>query len=175
MTHELAMRIIEETLRRFGRAKPPWNEYVSVARELFPDDMAKLGQSFERQGMIKWIKDAARRVVNTGEDDPNAPTVQLSLLPGRPAPRILNLGSDMEPDMRRFVDSIAEDIRFSIEKRKRKMGQIGGRVEDLQLKLEWLLEHQLNSSETVGEVCTRLSGGIGPAPGADGPEVRPQP
>lgn len=170
MTSEIIRRIIETTLDRLGR-EAAYDDYIHTAHELFPEEMAKLASGFTRQGFIKWLKDGMRQAANVDEADPQAPMVQLDLLPGFPAPAYLNIGSDTEPRLLRFADSRAEDIRLAIEKRNRKRAQIGARIEDLEQKLEWLLENQRDKAETVGQVCARLSGRNEPPPAEprDGP------
>lgn len=59
MTSEIIRRIIEETLARFGR-DAIYDDYISIAHELFPDEMRSLANGFERQGFIKWLKQGLR-------------------------------------------------------------------------------------------------------------------
>lgn len=160
MTSEIIRRIIEETLARFGR-DAIYDDYISIAHELFPDEMRSLANGFERQGFIKWLKQGLRQAANVGEDDPDAPFVQLDLMPGLPAPAYLNIGSARAPHLMRFIDALPGDLRTSIDRRIQKASQIGARVEDLQQKLKWLIANQVQLTETVGQVCDRLGGRTG--------------
>jgi hypothetical protein len=156
--NEIVRQIIDTTLARYAPASPSYDSYIEVAHELFPDQMSALASGFSRQGFIKWFKDCMRNAANVDESDPCAPTVQLDLMPGLPAPAYLNLSTDSMPRLLRFGDAIGADLRVSIQKRKTKSAQITARAEDLQQKLEWLLANQRSPTETVGEVCARLSG-----------------
>jgi hypothetical protein len=155
MPIELLQQIIERTLLEYGKTAS-YNDYQTVAWRMFPNEMQALAQSFTRQGFIKWLKDGMRRVENLDESDPDAPEVQLDLLPGLAAPSYLNIGSDVEPQLMRFVDATEPEIVTSIEKRRRVVRRISTRVEDLELKLEWLRAYRKSEADSFGVVCNRL-------------------
>lgn len=150
----IAERIIDEALARLGR-NAVWDDYLEIARELFPDDMRLMDESFSRNGFIKWMRDHMRRVINIDESNPHAPTVQLDL-PGLAAPAYLNVGSNNTPQLVRFVDVTVDDISVAIAHRARVIGAVSARNEDLMQKREWLKKNRLHDAETFGEVCARL-------------------
>lgn len=160
MPIELIDQIIAKTLEQFGK-KAAYNDYQSVAWQMFPKEMQALAQSFQRQGFVKWLKDGMRRAANIDESDPDAPEVQLDLIPGLSAPAYLNIGSDVEPQLIRFVDAGEQELVASIEKRRKVARRISTRVEDLELKLEWLRTYRESETDCFGIVCERIraSGG----------------
>ena len=162
MTSEMIRRIIDGTLNQLGR-DASYDDYINTAHALFPEEMDALGKSFERQGFIKWLKDGMRQVANVGEEDKNAPSIQMKLLPGLPAPAYINIGSEDEPKLIKFTDCSADDLRLAIDKRRIKAAQISKRVEDLQQKLQWLTANRETELETIGHACQRLGGSVTPA------------
>lgn len=155
MPIELVRRIIAETLSRFGRSAS-YDDYRVVAKKLFPYELDAMATNFERQGFVKWIKDGMRQIVNVDESDPDAPTVQLDLLPGISAPAYLNIGSMVAPKLIEFADATVQDLRTVIATRITVNKRISARIEDLQLKLEWLRSNA-EENETVRAVCSRLA------------------
>lgn len=150
----VAARIIDEALARLGR-NAVWDDYLAIGRELFPDEMRLLGESFSRNGFIKWMRDHMRRAVNIDESNPYAPTVQMDL-PGLAAPAYLNVGSNNTPQLVRFADVTVDDISVAIAHRARVIGAVSARNEDLMQKREWLKKNRTHDAETFGEVCARL-------------------
>lgn len=153
MPTDIIFAVIQEAHERFG--DPSYDQYREVAFELFPKEMEALANSFSRQGFVKWLRDGMRRVVNVDEQDLDAPQVQLDLLPGMSAPAFLNLGTDAAPKLRRFVDCTADDLDVAIETRRRVYARVGARIEDLQIKREWLVAYRHDARDTVGEVIER--------------------
>jgi len=150
----VAARIIDEALGRLGR-NAMWDDYLQIGRELFPEEMRLMGESFSRNGFIKWMRDHMRRAINIDESNPYAPTVQLDL-PGLAAPAYLNVGSNNTPQLVRFADVTVDDISVAIGHRARVIGAVSARNEDLMQKREWLKTNRSHDMETFGEVCARL-------------------
>jgi hypothetical protein len=155
MPIEQIIRIIEETLARFGNGAS-YEQYRQVAFELFPDVMKAMGESFARSGFTKWLKDGMRRTFNLDEMDPDAPQVQLDLLPGLAAPAYINVGTWQVPQPRKFQDCTLADIDIAIVTRKTVYSRQGARIEDLQQKREWIAAHIRRDDETIIEVCHRI-------------------
>ena len=149
------IRIIEATLARFGK-EARYDDYRSIAFEMYPEEMRALGESFARNGFTKWLKDGMRRTFNVDEQDPDAPQVQLDLLPGIAAPAYVNVGSWTTPKPIRFQDCTLVDIDTAIATRKMVYARQGARIEDLQMKREWLAAHATDSTQTVAEVIERM-------------------
>lgn len=150
----VAARIIDEALARFGR-NAVWDDYLKIGRELYPDEMRLMDESFSRAGFVKWMRDHMRRAINIDESNPYAPTVQLDL-PGLAAPAYLNVGSNNTPQLVRFADVTVDDISVAIAHRARVIGAVSARNEDLMQKREWLKRNRSHDAETFGEVCARL-------------------
>lgn len=154
MSVEMIRRIIAETLAEFGRGAS-YDDYQTVGQRLYPAEIRAMGQSFERQGFVKWIKDGMRHAVNAHEEDPDAPQVQLDLLPGKAAPAYLNIGTQTEPALVSFADATEADMRTAIATRVTAAKRITARTKDLTAKLEWFIANR-RGSETIGQVCQRL-------------------
>jgi len=154
MSVEMIRRIIAETLNQFGRSAT-YDDYQSVGQKLYPEEIRAMAQSFERQGFVKWIKDGMRHALNVHEEDPNAPQVQLDLLPGKAAPAYLNIGTQTEPALVSFADATEVDMRTAIATRVTATRRITARTKDLAAKLEWFLANR-RGDETIGAVCRRL-------------------
>ncbi len=156
MNTEMWLRVIRKTL---GEIKNPvYDDYLRVARRLFPTQMRACAKSYFRAGAIKSLKGAMRHVANIDEEDPDAPNLQLGLIPGLAAPEFFNIGTMMAPDLIAFRDVTVDHFDAAIDLRKRVYSRQGARIEDLEQKRAWLLAHQKTPGESIGKVIERLQG-----------------
>lgn len=157
MPIELIVRIIEETLTRFG-STASYDQYRLVAFDLYPEEMRTMSGSFARQGFIKWFKSGMRHTLNEGEDVPDGLEIQMDLLPGLAAPAYLNIGTWVSPRPKRFGDCTVADLDVALNIRATVSARQTKRIEDLRQKREWLRARALSAQESISEVVRRLRG-----------------
>jgi hypothetical protein len=141
------------------RGRPSKRQILATARRLYPREMRIDDIEKADRGQMRALNFELRRVANVDESDPDAPVVQLSMLPGMLAPRYLTT-PDLEDgglSVVPYLKAVMGDHHFAIDERRRQVDKISRRADDLERKLEVLEPHMESEDTTTEEALRRLA------------------